>query len=193
MFNKLGIPISWNLPTGLEISQSYMETKVTSITPFTYIKLTFHFLVSSKTTFDKNRQIRSLMPNLIHSLDATSLALLYEKFSYSFVNPQFFSVHDCFGTTADKIFWLKTLLASIYTDIYINDQYLIKLDEHLLYLIKQNTNSHIEMINNNNETLRRVILSNGDNYNIHDINGVLNNVEMNENLIKKIDQQFIIL
>lgn len=61
------------------------------------------------------------MPNLIYSLDGTSLNLLYDQFMVSFPknnNPQFFSVHDCFGTTCDKVFILKTILASVYTDLY---------------------------------------------------------------------------
>lgn len=58
------------------------------------------------------------MPNLIHSLDASSLSLLYEEFSKIYENCQFFSVHDCFGTLCDKVFVLKTILASVYTNIY---------------------------------------------------------------------------
>ncbi len=43
------------------------------------------------------------MPNLIHSLDASSLTLLYNKFTKIYDKPQFLAIHDCFGTTLDKV------------------------------------------------------------------------------------------
>lgn len=72
------------------------------------------------------------MPNLIHSLDATSMSLLYKIFTKKYPNPQFFSLHDCFGTTSDKVYILKTLLVSVYTYLYSNDHYLIKFDHYLI-------------------------------------------------------------
>ncbi|BCR34207.1 RNA polymerase, partial (mitochondrion) [Aspergillus udagawae] len=84
------------------------------------------------------KQIRALIPNLIHILDATSLSLLYEKFTSSFKesNPQFFSVYDCFGTTPEKVFVLKIMLASVYTDIYSSDPYLYKFYKNILDFIQ---------------------------------------------------------
>ena len=41
---------------------------------------------------------------------------------------QFFSVHDCFATTCDKVSVLKTILASVYTELYTNDPCLVKFD-----------------------------------------------------------------
>ena len=62
------------------------------------------------------------MPNLIHSLDATSLSLLFHEFNHVYKQtPQFYSIHDCFGTTCDKVFTLKTILASLYTELYSTD------------------------------------------------------------------------
>ena len=79
--------------------------------------------ISLKVTenkYDKRKQTRALMPNLIHSLDSTSMSLLYKLFSsfYKDQEKQLFSIHDCFGTTCDKVSVLKTILASVYTDLY---------------------------------------------------------------------------
>lgn len=57
---------------------------------------------------DRKKQRNALMPNLIHSLDATSLTLLFDIF-YRKVrynnnnNVNFYSVHDCFGVTAPNV------------------------------------------------------------------------------------------
>jgi len=90
---KLGIPISWALPSGLTIKQSYLQTESTSIKPFLHSKVKLNIKVTIKGSYDKNHQIRALMPNLIHYLGATSMALLFYDFTNSFVNtslPQFF-------------------------------------------------------------------------------------------------------
>lgn len=58
------------------------------------------------------------MPNLIHSLDATSFSLLYYTFVKEYPHCQFYYVHDCFGTTMDKVEFVKYTLAAVYTDIY---------------------------------------------------------------------------
>ena len=62
------------------------------------------------------------MPNLIHTLDATSLSLLYAEFishfSHEKMHTQFFSIHDCFATTCEKVFVLKTIY-HLYIQTYI--------------------------------------------------------------------------
>ena len=135
LLNLLELPITWTLPTGLTIKQSYLETKSTTITLFMYSKIKLNLKVTIKDKYDKHKQARALMPNLIHSLDATSLILLYEQFISSFCSKnqtQFFSVHDCFGTTFDKVFIFKTILASVYTDLYSSDPYLHKFNKSIL-------------------------------------------------------------
>ncbi|KAF1827981.1 bacteriophage type DNA-directed RNA polymerase, partial [Decorospora gaudefroyi] len=113
-----------SLPTGITIRQSYLESKSTSITPFMHSKVKLNLKVTVKDKYDKRKQVRALIPNLINYLDASSLSLLFEEFSNSYNNlVQFFSIHDCFGTTCDKVFSLKTTLASVYTDLYSSDPY----------------------------------------------------------------------
>ena len=86
------------------------------------------------------------MPNLIHSLDGTSLILLYEQFvtSLSKGSVQFFSVHDCFGTTCEKVSLMKTILASIYTDLYSADPYLDTFDKSIIDSIESATTHRVD-------------------------------------------------
>lgn len=186
LFNTLELPISWALPTGLTITQSYLESRSSSRTPFRYSKVKLNLKVSIKDKFDKNKQVRSLMPNLIHSLDSSSLSLLYEQFSKSYKNCQFFSVHDCFGTTCDKVFVLKTILASVYTDIYSSDPYLYKLDKFILDNLEYNTNYKVDRIN-------RTVQLQDSTYTTHGVDWVTNKKVISSKIIKKIDSQHIVL
>lgn len=134
---KIGLPISWDLPSGLKISQSYLKKDTIVISPFKYSKVRLN-LTTYLNTFDPNKQLISLMPNLIHSLDATSLSLVYHRFRKQYgMSCQFFGIHDCFGTTVDKIDTLKTMLASIYTEIYTERAYLESFDKKFLDTMRQ--------------------------------------------------------
>lgn len=72
--------IPWSLPNGLTPLQSYMMVKDVRITPLNYAKHTFYKKIPVKNKDDKKKQMRALMPNLIHSLDAASMFMLRKKY-----------------------------------------------------------------------------------------------------------------
>ena len=135
----LNITITWTLPTGLNVSQYYVDSEAIRLKPFTYKKNTFNLLVGTKK-LNKRKQIRALMPNLIHSLDASSLALVVDMFfkdniKESNVN-NFYSIHDCFAVTANNIVNLIKYIKLVYIKIYSDEQYLRKFDEGIINSIK---------------------------------------------------------
>jgi DNA-directed RNA polymerase len=87
---------------------------------------------------NKNKQIRALMPNLIHSLDATSLFLIIDKFYHedSSKRINFFSIHDCFAVTSNNISSLIKMMNLVYIKIYSEDTYLKRFDEGIINSIK---------------------------------------------------------
>jgi DNA-directed RNA polymerase len=127
--NLLELTIPWTLPSGLLVDQSYLQSEQVKISPFTYNRKTFTIRVISENKLDKRKQIRALMPNLIHSLDATSLTLLYLR--YKTINPNIFTVHDCFAVPAPYVESLIDLLQKVYLDLYSDKAYLIQFDDSI--------------------------------------------------------------
>ena len=70
---KLQIPLNWFTPNGIKVTQSYMKTEAKRVS----IKLgqKSKVLVVRKTTgfVDTAKQAQAIIPNMIHSLDATHL------------------------------------------------------------------------------------------------------------------------
>lgn len=124
------------------------------------------------------------MPNLIHFLDAYSLTTLFHEFCITFNEPYFFSIHDCFGTTCDKVETLKTILVSVYTDLYSTDQYLKKFYNSILTTI-ENVSRH-----KLNRTERTIYLPNQNKfYHLHYTDWVINKKDMYIEVIEAIDTQ----
>lgn len=57
-----------------------MMVKDVRISPLNYAKHTFYKKIPVKNKDDKKKQMRALMPNLIHSLDAASMFMLINKY-----------------------------------------------------------------------------------------------------------------
>jgi hypothetical protein len=92
------------------------------------------------------------------------MILLYKLFTYFYKDKQkqLFSIHDCFGTTCDKVSVLKTILASVYTDLYSSKQYLIKFDKDILDSIETQTDYKLDRV-------RRIIKVGDKTYKLKDI------------------------
>lgn len=127
---------------------------------------------TSDNKLDHNKQIQALMPNLIHSLDALSLTLLYNKYTSKSKNNMFYSIHDCFAVTAPNVVLLKKLLTMVYTDIYINDKYLLKFDKFLLNMLIK-SDYKVDLVN------RKVTIPNSKKpYKLFDIDWVRGKLEV---------------
>ena len=94
------------------------------------------------------------MPNLIHSLDATSLALLTENF-FNYSNSDIknlYSIHDCFAVTGNNIQTLINFIKFVYVQIYSENNYLRKFDEGIIESIKLQLGS--EVFNDNTKRIK---------------------------------------
>ena len=81
-----------------------------------------------------------LMPNLIHSLDASSLCLSVNMVSQHKKNQSevfnFFGIHDCFAVTCNNVSNLIKIIKLVYIKIYSEDSYLKRFDQGIINSIK---------------------------------------------------------
>ena len=133
--NKLNLVIPWGSSSGLLVNQSYMESKEVKLRPFSFNKSSFILKVPT-TKLNTLKQVRAFMPNLVHSLDAASLALLAEYYFKTVDVKNFYAIHDCFAVTANNVDTLISYLKLVYIKIYSEDDYLRGLDKELRQHIK---------------------------------------------------------
>ncbi len=107
-----------------------MASEAIELKPFKYSKSTFKLSKIDKK-INEFKQKRSLMPNLVHSLDASSLCLLVDSFcSLNLLEDRsFFAIHDCFATTINHMEDLINLLKAIYIKTYSEVSYLNNFDK----------------------------------------------------------------
>jgi len=133
--NKLNLVIPWGSSSGLLVNQSYMASREVKLRPFSFSKSSFILKVPT-TNLNTRKQIRAFMPNLVHSLDAASLALLAEYYFKTVDIKNFYAIHDCFAVTANNVDTLINYLKLVYIKIYSEDDYLRGLDKELIQHIK---------------------------------------------------------
>jgi DNA-directed RNA polymerase len=107
------------------------------------------------------------MPNLIHSLDAASLALMVNMYFTEGKGINFLSIHDCFAVTPNNVTYLIKCLKLVYIKIYSDDNYLKKFDQGILNSIKLQFGP--ESYDNKN----RIITVNNLKYHYPDVNNLI--------------------
>lgn len=167
--------IPWVLPTGLIVRQSYTTLKELRISPFNYSKYTFVLKTKDMNKIDHKKNVRALMPNLIHSLDAASLSLLIDKYFNNYNNniKNIFAIHDCFSTTCNNMKFILESLKLIYISIYSDKVYLKELDDNMVKHIRERVDDSFD-----NDKIKCVTIITSDNkkikLNYPDVNKILN-------------------
>nr|YP_010194655.1 hypothetical protein LK112_mgp17 [Conidiobolus taihushanensis]QZZ81394.1 hypothetical protein [Conidiobolus taihushanensis] len=72
MMNELNIPIIWNTPSGLKITQKYVKMETKRVSSTVYKKTNTISISIPTNVINKNKQKIALMPNYVHSMDANS-------------------------------------------------------------------------------------------------------------------------
>lgn len=93
---------------------------------------------------DYKSMYNGLMPNLIHSLDASNIHLLIDKINkyYVFVdkkNINLYTIHDCFATDYKNMKILEILVRISFIELYFKEDYLSKLNEDFINQIESCT------------------------------------------------------
>jgi len=184
----LNIPISWNLPYGLEINQSYLKKETKRIPVSSFSTSTINLSKAVKGMMNLHKQTTALMPNLIHSLDATSMTLLYNEFCEIYSeNTNLFTIHDCFATTSERIENLMTILRSVYTKLYSKEPYLRDFDKGIIATIKANYSDSL-----NWSESERTLYFEGKTYKLLGIDWVVGKKLYDKLYLKRINSDYII-
>ncbi len=119
IMNKEGLPISWMSPSGFLVKQGYLEQRKKRIKT----KLNGTYVYSSINVDDesqsihKQKQVNSISPNFIHSLDASHLIETINRYE-NLEGIHFSMVHDSFGTHAMNVEELGEKLRLAFVEMY---------------------------------------------------------------------------
>nr|ADO51620.1 rnapol [Moniliophthora roreri] len=129
----LNLPIYWETPSNMSVSMSIMlmsQRKVRS----KLIKSSKPITILIPTDNLDYESIKTgLMPNFIHSLDASNIHLLIEQILLlNIKNMNLYTIHDCFATDYKNMAILEILIKKSFSDIYFDENYLNKINESFL-------------------------------------------------------------
>ena len=92
-----------------------------------------------------------LMPNFIHSLDASNIHILIKQILLlNLIKLNLYTIHDCFATDYKNMAFLEILIKKSFTDLYFNQKYLIKINNSFRDQIKSITSVFEEKLDNIN-------------------------------------------
>jgi DNA-directed RNA polymerase len=134
---KLGIPLIWFTPSGLQITQSYSKSEIYKVSINIRGRSRKMVLKDWIDKIDGNKQINAVIPNIIHSLDASHLINLIN----SAINNNFtpiLTIHDCFGTHPNRMEYLAHEVKKEFILLYSNPNFLEMFHNRLIQSIKDN-------------------------------------------------------
>lgn len=134
-------PITWHTPTGLKITQKYVVFDIIKSKGVWQIRDIALKVPTSK--IDRRRQREALMPNIIHSFDASNVVKTVDILQKD--NIEIFTIHDCFASHAANIHKVQLAVKMGFIKLYVNRDVLAKFHEGCLTNIENHDPSIITL------------------------------------------------
>ena len=166
LLTSLNLPLIWFTPTGTTLIQKYKKAKSQKITVNNWNKVTSIRYVQYVDEINKVKQVNAIIPNIIHSLDASHLMCIIEDADRIGLK-NVLSIHDCFGTHPNDLFKLNELVRENFIFLYSSSSFLKTFHNRLLQTIKDNNLKIIKKESPvvNGERVRYLVVSeNSDQY-----------------------------
>ena len=179
ILHDLDVSIKWMAPNGLLINQKYIHFDKITIFYKIFSKNKKVILQKPNNKINLRKQKSGILPNLIHSLDASTLTILVNKLKVNGYNVPFYSVHDCFASTANNMSLIKKLYKESLVDIYNDNKVLKIFEKDLLQYIDElvvNDEKVAEIIKLKTPSLKLII-----------------NPNLNKKLMKNLKESFNII
>lgn len=129
---KLGLWVYWINPTGIKVNLSTVKMDKHVLWSRLYTGNKPITISLPTKDLDKVAIRRSLMPNLIHSLDAANIQLFVNKLDSDI---PFYTIHDCFASLPNNMQMLESKVKEAFIEIYFSGSNYVKVLHQ--YLIKQ--------------------------------------------------------
>lgn len=134
---KISIPVVWITPSGLEITQFYYTSEVTKVKLSYFGKNRTAVIREWKPIIDNNKQSLAIIPNIIHSLDASHLFNVVLE-GYDKKCSPIITIHDCFGTHPNNMEYLSKIIRNEFINLYTKEDFINKYHENVYKAIKDN-------------------------------------------------------
>lgn len=117
----------WFTPAGTHITQFYPLSKrykisISNSNKLRKVGLKEKKLVNDAPVIDKRKQLNSVIPNIIHSLDASHIYIWISSAKEAKFKP-IITIHDCFGTHPNKIEEFSLMLKKEFILLYTQKIY----------------------------------------------------------------------
>nr|QWO71452.1 RNA polymerase [Calocybe cyanea] len=148
----INLPIYWETPSNMTVSMSLINMSQKKIKS-SLLKSSKPITILLPTNNLNYRSIKTgLMPNFIHSLDASNIHLLIKLISVLNLNTiNLYTIHDCFATDYKNMAILEVLIKQSFSDIYFNQNYLNSIHNSFVNQINSVTTVFSEALGENKE------------------------------------------
>lgn len=119
ILTEAGVPIRWTTPVGFPVLQVYYKTRDIRVKTHLMGSVMKLRLKEDTDSLDKRRQCYGISPNVIHSYDASHLAMTLARF-VELAGPEvsLSAIHDSYATHAADAFELSLAVREAFVELY---------------------------------------------------------------------------
>jgi DNA-directed RNA polymerase len=154
MLKKLKLATIWLSPSGLLIEQRYSPLSERELTTSILGKrksITIKSPIKDET--DLRKQNNAIVPNIVHSFDASNIALLVKGLTEEYKNINLITIHDCFATNANEVELMVLQVKLAFLSLYSQQSFVESYHQFILDYIRKTGNIIVNNLSDKNGTI----------------------------------------
>lgn len=146
ILGDLDLPFFWQTPAGMSVSMSSIQMKSQRMKQNLIKKSKPISILIPTEQIDYKKIKLGLMPNFIHSLDASNIHVLINNIlKLKLENINLYTIHDCFASDYNNIAIIELLVKHSFIELYFKKDYLTEIHNSFLKQISGYTEIHEEL------------------------------------------------